>query len=131
VEKMIYLFDTDIFIFMIRGLKPARRPAQRQKALQLVQRCRQFQTGGDEVGLSALTVSELEFGARNSGRYEDEIAAVYKVLTPFEVYDYDSVQCPLHWAHPPRTGDQRSYHRLDGFGNRRSRLGIGRHAHFE
>ncbi len=95
---MIYLLDTDIFIFMIRGLKPARIAAQRQKAQQLVQRCRQNQTGGDEVGLSALTVSELEFGARNSGRYEDEIAAVHKLLTPFEVYDYNSIHCPLQYG---------------------------------
>ncbi len=27
---MIYLLDTDILIFMIRGLKARRRPAQRQ-----------------------------------------------------------------------------------------------------
>ena len=48
------------------------------------------------VGLSAITVSELEFGAHNSGDDETEIVAVHEVLTPFEVYDYDGATCPTH-----------------------------------
>jgi tRNA(fMet)-specific endonuclease VapC len=95
---MIFLLDTDMFIFMIRGLKPARPLAQRRRAQELVERCRQVQTAGDSVGLSAVTVSELEFGARNSGQYESEIAAVHKLLTPFDVYDYESVSCPPHYG---------------------------------
>jgi tRNA(fMet)-specific endonuclease VapC len=95
---MIYLLDTDILVFMLRGLKPARRPAQRQQAQDLVERCRRTQAQGDSVGLSAVTVSELEFGARNSGRYETEITAVHKVLSPFEIYDYDAVSCPSHYG---------------------------------
>jgi tRNA(fMet)-specific endonuclease VapC len=95
---MIFLLDTDMFIFMIRGLKPARPLAQRRRARELVERCRQVQTAGDSVGLSAVTVSELEFGARNSGQYESEIAAVHKLLTPFDVYDYESVSCPPHYG---------------------------------
>jgi tRNA(fMet)-specific endonuclease VapC len=95
---MIYLLDTDMLIFMVRGLKPNRRLAQRQRARQLLDRCRQAQTGGDVVGLSAITVSELEFGAHNSGDYESETAAVQSVLTPFEIYNYDSVSCPHHYG---------------------------------
>jgi tRNA(fMet)-specific endonuclease VapC len=95
---MINLLDTDMLIFMIRGLKSARRPAQRQRAQELVERCRRSQSTGDVVGLSAVTVSELEFGARNSGQYAVEIAAVRKVLMPFDVYDYDSISCPAHYG---------------------------------
>jgi tRNA(fMet)-specific endonuclease VapC len=95
---MIYLFDTDMLIFIIRGLKSSRRPAQRQRAEELVRRCRQHQSAGDAVGLSAVTVSELEFGAGSSGGYDVEITAVRKVLTPFEIYDYDSVSCPPHYG---------------------------------
>ncbi len=58
---MIYLLDTDIMIFMARGLKSTRRPAQRQRAQELVEQCRKTQSGGDSVGLSAVTISELEF----------------------------------------------------------------------
>lgn len=95
---MIYLLDTDMLIYMVRGLKPSRRPAQRQRARELVERCRQIQSAGDSVGLSAVTVSELEFGARNSGQYETEIGAVHKLLTPFDIYDYDAVACPRQYG---------------------------------
>jgi tRNA(fMet)-specific endonuclease VapC len=63
-----------------------------------LEHCRKVQAAGDSVGLSALTVSELEFGARCSGKYDNEIAAVRKVLTPFDVYDYDAVSCPEHYG---------------------------------
>ena len=95
---MIHLLDTDILIFIARGLKSTRRPAQRQRAQELVEHCRQVQSTGDAVGLSAVTISELEFGARCSGQYQTEIMAVHKVVTPFEIYDYDSVSCPPHYG---------------------------------
>ena len=96
---MIYLLDTDLLIFIIRGTKAGVRQASlRQRAATLVKRCRAAQAADDSVGLSALTVSELEFGARNSGDYDKEIAAVRKVLTPFDVYDYDAVSCPEHYG---------------------------------
>jgi tRNA(fMet)-specific endonuclease VapC len=95
---VIYLLDTDTLIAMIRGLKPRQKRAQGRIAHQLVDRSRQAQTGGDSVGLSAVTVSELEFGARNSDKYEEEMAAVHKVLTPFDLYAYDAIACPLHYG---------------------------------
>ena len=96
---MIYLLDTDLFIFMIRGLKAtARRARQHQQTAVLLDRCRQAHAAGDSIGLSAITVSELEFGARNSARYDEEIAAVEQVLTPFDLYDYDAVVCPKHYG---------------------------------
>lgn len=96
---MIYLLDTDILIYMIRGLtSAARRAGPREKALVLVQHCRDAQRAGHAVGLSAVTVSELEFRARNSGRYEAEIAAVRKILTPFELYDFDAISTPAHYG---------------------------------
>ena len=48
--------------------------------------------------MSAITVSELEYGARHSGDYDSEIAAVQKILAPFDVYDYDGVACPMHYG---------------------------------
>jgi tRNA(fMet)-specific endonuclease VapC len=96
---MIYLFDTDLLIFMVRGLKATNRRARnRQQAAKLMDRCRKAQGAGDSVGLSAVTVSELEFGARKSGNYDDEIAAVRKVLTPFDLFSYDAVSCPQHYG---------------------------------
>jgi tRNA(fMet)-specific endonuclease VapC len=96
---MIFLLDTDLLIFMIRGSKAAvRQASQRQRAATLVERCRAAQAAGDSVGLSALTVSELKFGARHSGDYDREVTAVRKVLTPFDVYDYDGVSCPEQYG---------------------------------
>lgn len=95
---MIFLLDTDILIFMIRGLKSARRPMQRQRAQELVSRCRAAQAAGDSIGLSAVTLSELEFGASCSGDYEAEATAVRMILHPFDVYGYDAISCPLHYG---------------------------------
>jgi tRNA(fMet)-specific endonuclease VapC len=96
---VLYMLDTDTVIFMLRGLKaPVRQRAQRERALALVARCRDAQAKGEIVGLSAVTVSELEFGAFKNGTYETEIVAVRKILTPFEVFDYDGASCPVHYG---------------------------------
>ena len=95
---MIYLVDTDTLIFVFRGLKPARRAAQRKRAMRVTERCEAAMAAGDELAMSAITVSELEFGAHHSGDYEREVAAVGKVLAPFRIYDYDGVVCPAHYG---------------------------------
>jgi tRNA(fMet)-specific endonuclease VapC len=95
---MIYLLDTDTLIYMVRGLKSGKQAKNQQRARVLVERCRSTQAAGDSVGLSAVTVSELEFGARSSGQYETEMQAVRKLLTPFDIYDYDCVDCPQHYG---------------------------------
>lgn len=95
---MIYLLDTDALVTMIRGLKSSRRPAQRRHAESLVARSRAAQGAGHAVALSAITVSELEFGAQLSGKYDAEIAAVHKILAPFEILDYDGVNCPARYG---------------------------------
>lgn len=96
---VLYMLDTDMVIFMLRGLKaPARQRARRDKALALVARCREAQAKGDVVGLSAITVSELEFGAHKSGNYDTEILAVRKILVPFDMLDYEGETCPAHYG---------------------------------
>jgi tRNA(fMet)-specific endonuclease VapC len=93
------MLDTDTVIFMLRGLKaPVRQHARRQKAMVLVERCREAQAKGDVVGLSAVTVSELEFGAYNSDDYDTEIRGVRKILAPFELFDYDAARCPAQYG---------------------------------
>jgi tRNA(fMet)-specific endonuclease VapC len=96
---MIFLLDTDTLIYMVRGLKGSARRQLRERASVLVKHCRQAQGEGDAVGVSAITVSELEFGARKSGRYEEEAAGVAKILTPFDIYDYDAATCAAHYGH--------------------------------
>jgi tRNA(fMet)-specific endonuclease VapC len=95
---MIYMLDTDTLIYMIRGLKRSARHQVQARARTLVARCQESQNEGHAVGVSAITVSELDFGARKSGRYEAEIAAIAKVLAPFDTYDYLAVSCSPHYG---------------------------------
>ncbi len=91
---MTFILDTDTLIYMIRGVKATgRRQGRRERALELVERCRLIQKERDVIGVSAITVSELEFGARKSGHYNEEIAAVQKILAPFETFDYPVLRC--------------------------------------
>src|SRR5579864_7058986 len=94
----MYLLDTDTLIFMVRGLKPGSRPSPHKKAQKIADRCRQVQAAGEVLALSAITVSELEFGARGSADYPGEMAAVAKVIAPFKLFDYDSDSCPVHYG---------------------------------
>jgi tRNA(fMet)-specific endonuclease VapC len=94
---MIYLLDTDTLINVIRGLK-AGAGAPARSAQRIVAECQSAQGRGDDIGVSAITLSELEYGARRSGRYPREISAVQKLLTPFTLYDYDAVNCAVHYG---------------------------------
>lgn len=94
---MIYLLDTDTLVHVIRGLKAGGGPATR-RAHRIVAACQSAQARGDDIAVSAITLSELEYGARRSGRYEREISAVQKLLTPFTLYDYDAVGCSVHYG---------------------------------
>ncbi len=46
------------------------------------------------MGLSAITVSELEYGACIGGRYEAEMSLIQRLIAPFERFPYDAVACP-------------------------------------
>src|SRR5687767_4336751 len=83
---------------MARGQKPTSKAAQREKAGRVIGRCAAAQAAGDSVGLSAITVSELEYGAQLSGQYEEELKAVRKLLTPFDLFPYDPIVCPAHYG---------------------------------
>src|SRR5437868_14430407 len=100
---MICLLDTDTFVYMVRGLKIVAPKNERQKeraeaAHAIAIQCRTRQQTGDLVALSAITVAELEYGARLSDNYTNEIAALRRVLIPFVCYDFDATFCALHYG---------------------------------
>jgi tRNA(fMet)-specific endonuclease VapC len=110
---MICLLDTNTLVYMLRGLKIVRAANPRQLerlrvAQKILSECQARQTAGDQVGLSAITVAELEYGARHSGDYPREMVAVQKILTPFVLFDFDATACAAHYGeirdHPERTG---------------------------
>jgi tRNA(fMet)-specific endonuclease VapC len=95
---MTYLLDTDSLIYMVRGLKIAqpRNQAQKERLLRaqrLEKHCRDQAASASVLGVSAITVAELEYGARHSGDYVSEAAAVRKLLVPFVCFDFDCVAC--------------------------------------
>jgi tRNA(fMet)-specific endonuclease VapC len=100
---MIYLLDTDTFIFMVRGLKIRAAGNERQRRSKAMAR-RIFDTGrgktltGHEVALSAITVSELEFGARHGRNYDEEIELLRRVMSPFALLDFDAFSCPIFYG---------------------------------
>ena len=100
---MIYLIDTDTLIHLARGLraaKPAGLSAQERlrKARRIVAHCRKLQANGDDLCVSAITVAELEYGARRSANYEAESAAVQKILAPFTLWAFDPTACAIEYG---------------------------------
>ena len=100
---MIRLLDTDTLIFLVRGLRIDRaRSGKEQRSVALAQRilerCRTAQSSGHRIGLSALSVAELEYGLRKCGNPERESSAMRKILVPFEVFDFDGVHAAHHYG---------------------------------
>ncbi len=93
----LYLMDTDILVFMLRGLKRnCTVPEMVSKAQQIRERIQQVQKAGMTVGVSAITVSELEYGAAKSSNPSRERDAVRKILAPFELFSFDALAVPCH-----------------------------------
>ncbi len=74
---MKYMLDTDICIALIRQNSP-----------QLVEKI--ISTSLGEIGLSVITVAELQFGVERSQRREQNQDALLQFLLPFEIADFDS-----------------------------------------
>ncbi len=74
---MKYMLDTDTCIALIRQ-QPAR----------LLEKLTAFQPG--EVGLSSITLAELQYGVERSLHREQNEAALSRFLLPFEIADFDA-----------------------------------------
>ena len=70
------LLDTNICIYLIK-----RRPAQ------VIERFKAFAYG--EIGVSAITVAELQYGVEKSQRREENRAALTQFLLPLVIVDFD------------------------------------------
>jgi tRNA(fMet)-specific endonuclease VapC len=71
-----YLLDTNICIYIIK-----RKPAD------AIERLRQSQIS--EVGISSITLSELEYGVAKSSKPEQNQIALAQFLAPIEILSYD------------------------------------------
>ncbi len=73
---MQFLLDTNICIYIIKR-KP-QRVLERFQSLNL-----------SDVGISSITVAELEYGAYKSQRLEQNRAALHQFLLPLEIVPFD------------------------------------------
>ncbi|WP_304459772.1 type II toxin-antitoxin system tRNA(fMet)-specific endonuclease VapC [Alicyclobacillus sendaiensis] len=73
---MRYLLDTNICIYLINRRNPA-----------LIDRFRQYRTG--DIGVSVITVAELEYGVSKSQHVERNRAALSAFLLPLEIAPFD------------------------------------------
>jgi tRNA(fMet)-specific endonuclease VapC len=75
---MRYMLDTNICIYIIK-MKP-------KKVL------KKFLTFDvDEVGISTITLAELEFGVQNSSRFEQNKIALAEFILPLEISAFDEI----------------------------------------
>ena len=100
---MIRLLDTDTFILLLRGTALVRPRTVREKNLaasakRIRERCRFESREGRQIGLSAISLAELEYGLRAGGRYEAKLAAFQRILLPFERFAFDAVSCVHHYG---------------------------------
>lgn len=100
---MIRLLDTDTFILLLRGTalvnpRTAREKKVASSAVRIRERCHMESREGRRVGLSAISLAELEFGLRASGRYEEKRPALQQTLLPFERFAFDPVDCVHHYG---------------------------------
>jgi tRNA(fMet)-specific endonuclease VapC len=71
------LLDTNICIYIIR-----------QKPLQVLEKLVAYEP--DDLGISAVTVAELRYGASHSGRPRHNHDALDRFLTPFAIAPFES-----------------------------------------
>jgi tRNA(fMet)-specific endonuclease VapC len=100
---MIRMLDTDTFILLLRGTalvhpRSAREKSVATAAKKIRERCIKDTGEGWRVGLSAISLAELEYGLRASGRYEAKRPALQQVLLPFESFPFDPVDCVHHYG---------------------------------
>lgn len=91
---MKYLLDTNICIHIIRRKPP-----------KVFGRFREHRVG--DIGISAITYSELEYGVANSGHPEQNEIALAEFVAPLEIFDFQKEVAPLYGrirAHLSREG---------------------------
>ena len=73
-----YMLDTNICIYIIK-----------QKPKDVIERFRQAQVS--EIGVSSITLSELEYGVMKSAKPEQDKLALAQFIAPIEISAYDDV----------------------------------------
>jgi tRNA(fMet)-specific endonuclease VapC len=95
----MYMLDTDMLIFMVRGLRKTCRNAELTSRASLIRdRLRVTQDSGNAIGISAITACELEYGCCKADDPRKEQRAVSKLLAPFDILSLDPLLAPRHYG---------------------------------
>ena len=92
---MIYLLDTDTAILLMRGLslkspKNEKQQARQKMGQRIFSTCRRKASAGHVIGLSAITIAELEFGACRADDPASERVRMGLFLAPFTAFDFNA-----------------------------------------
>lgn len=94
-----YMLDTDILVYMLRGLKVVNTKDERRVCAERIRgQIENHLKNGSVVCVSMVTVCELEYGALKAADPARERQALYKVLAPFELVAGDAVKLPRHYG---------------------------------
>ena len=80
---MQYLLDTNIFIYLIKQKPP--KVLARFNTLAL-----------SDIGISSITVAELEYGVCKSQQQEKNRGALMQFLIPLEIVEFDQAAATLY-----------------------------------
>ncbi len=124
---MICLLDTDTATLMMRGLsiklpRSDKHLLRHEIGKRILNACRLHAADGDVIGLSAITVAELEFGVCSADEPSAERARMKHILAPFVKFDFGS-EGPAH-----HYGEVRSSLEAKGQGIGPNELLIAAHA---
>ena len=95
---MIYLLDTDTIIFILQGVKRIANRQRRSRVRKILAKLRSERQMNNTIGVSAITVSELEYGCRNSGQYQLELSYLARMLRHLTCLPFDETACPNHYG---------------------------------
>ncbi len=95
---MIYLFDTDALILIIRSHHYTSKPDAAARAQRIVSRIKRVVERGHSAAISAISKAELEYGIAKSANPHKERNALEKILAPFDEYDFDAKLCARHYG---------------------------------
>jgi len=73
----MYLLDTNMCIYILKN-----------KFIQIKSRIEE--AGIENVGISSITVAEMEYGAAKSNNPDQARSRLYEFLVPFEIFDFDT-----------------------------------------
>jgi tRNA(fMet)-specific endonuclease VapC len=73
---MKYLLDTNICIYLIKKQYP-----------EIISRL--LRVGFDKIGISIITIAELEYGVANSNHFMEAHTALLEFILPFEILDFN------------------------------------------